>query len=105
MKDDIVVECSACKDTTHTQIQNFVFLPETLVLYFTRFQVNNGTARKNLAKVNLTLDLKQLGNMSCYYEFRSSALHHGSQIENGHYNALVFKDYEVSLIDDEVVSD
>ena len=43
--------------------------------------------------------------MSCYYEFRSSALHHGSQIENGHYNALVLKDYEVFLIDDEVVSE
>lgn len=106
MKEDITVRCIKCdKDTTHMQVRNFVFLPETLALCFTRFEVNNGITRKNSAKVQLPIELKQLGNMSCHYEFRSLALHHGTQIENGHYNALVVADYEVFLLDDEVISE
>jgi hypothetical protein len=105
MKEDITVRCTKCeKDTTHIQVRNFVFLPKTLVLCFTRFEVDNGITRKNSAEINLPLDLKQLGNMSCHYEFRSCALHHGTQIENGHYNALILDDYEVFLIDDDVIS-
>ena len=106
MNEDITVRCAKCdKDTTHTQVRNFLFLRETLALCFTRFVVNNGITRKNSAKVQLPIELKNIGNISCHYELRSSALHHGCQIENGHYNALIVDDYEVFLIDDEVVSD
>ena len=73
MNQDITVRCAKCgKDTTHTRVQNFLFLPETLPLCFTRFEVNNGTTRKNSAKVQLPIELKNLGNISCHYEFRSS---------------------------------
>ena len=106
MNQDITVRCAKCgKDTTHTRVQNFLFLPETLALCFTRFEVNNGTTRKNSAKAQLPIELKNLGNISCHHEFRSSALHHGTQIENGHYNALIVDDYEVFLVDDEVICD
>lgn len=43
--------------------------------------------------------------MSYRYEIRSLALHHGNQIENGHYNALIVNCYKVFLIDDEVISE
>ena len=106
MNQDITVRCAKCgKDTTHTRVQNFLFLPETLALCFTRFEVNNRTTRKNSAMVQLPIELKNLGNMLCHYEFRSSALHHGTQIENGHYNAFIVDDYEVFLVDDEVICD
>ena len=52
----------------------------------------------------MPIELKNIGNISCHYELRSSALHHGSQIENGHYNASIVDGYEVFLIDDEVIS-
>ena len=43
--------------------------------------------------------------MSCRYEIHSLALHHGNQIETGHYNALIVNSYKVFLIDDEVISE
>ena len=43
--------------------------------------------------------------MLCRYEIRSLALHHGNQIETGHYNALIVNSYKVFLIDDEVTSE
>ncbi len=44
MKEDITVRCTESqKDTMHIQVCNFVFLPKTLALCFTRFEVNNGT--------------------------------------------------------------
>ena len=100
MNQDISLRCAKCdKDTTHTRVQNFLFL------CFTLFEVNNGTTRKNSANVQLPIELKNLGNMSCHYEFRSSAMHRGTQIDNGHYNALVVDDYEVFLVDNEVICD
>ena len=56
-------------------------------------------------KIQRLIELKNLGNISFHYEFRFSALHHGTQIENGHYNALIVDDYEVFLVDDEVSCD
>ena len=70
MNQDIAVRCAKCgKDTTHTRVQNFLFLPETLALCFTRFEVNNGTTRKNSVKVQLPIELKNLGNMSSIMNF------------------------------------
>ena len=100
MKEEVRVWYATCKrDTIHIQFRYFLFLPQTLVICFTRFKTRNGMTQKNLA--NLPRDLHQLRYISCHYQICSMALHHGAQIDKGHYNALVLGNNAV-LIDDEI---
>ena len=76
-------------------------MPETMTIVFKRFVNNDNLWQKNDTNVQLPTHF----NISCadtIYEYRlsSCALHYGSQLESGHYSAVVFKGDEVYEISD-----
>ncbi len=62
MIDHISIHCSYCNDVTdHTR---FVFLPQTLVVGFDRFEQKGQIHKKNHSKVVLPLEIELTGNTS-----------------------------------------
>jgi ubiquitin C-terminal hydrolase len=107
MNDDHVpIYCSSCENVTANKLSgNFVFLPQTLVIGFNRFQQKGGIAKKNHSRVQLPLELQVVGNMPCQYGLKACALHHGMHIHNGHYTAVIFDNGKVIEMDDHIVKD
>ncbi|CAB4037276.1 Ubiquitin carboxyl-terminal hydrolase 10 [Paramuricea clavata] len=107
MNDDHVpIQCSSCAKVTVNKLSGkFVFLPQTLVIGFNRFQQKSGITKKNHSRVQLPLELHVVGNMPCQYSLKACALHHGMHIHNGHYTAVIFDNDKIIEIDDHIVKD
>ena len=84
-----------------------MFQPETLVVALKRFEMCDGHSNKKHTNVILSSDLQlSLENQQFQdYQLTSCALHYGTQIETGHYMALVCENNNVTEIDDTVTKD
>ena len=106
MNDHINIHCGSCnKITEHARSGKFVFLPQSLVIGFNRFDQNGATLKKKHSKAQLPLELDVTGNTMCRYSLRVCALHHGQTTHSGHYTATIFDKGRVIEIDDHVVKD
>ena len=98
LNDEITACCDRCKkETIHTRTGTFVFLPETVVVVFKRFNHNDGYGEKIQTKVHLTMDIELETDRKIPYCLRACALHHGMHLQNGHYTALVFEENDTVI--------
>ena len=106
-EDSIAAFCDRCdKRMNHNRKGCFVFLPETLVIAFKRFEMCDGYSDKKHMNASLSCDLQMLINEHFHdYRLTSCALHYGTQIQTGHYTALVCKNNNVTELDDTVTKD
>jgi ubiquitin C-terminal hydrolase len=107
MSEHINIHCNGeCNTVTdHSRSRKFVFLPQTLVLGFNRFQRKGTTWKKKHSKVQLPLHIQITGNTVCRYDLRACGLHHGQAIHTGHYTAVIFDNCKVIEVDDQHVKD
>ena len=93
--------CDTCEEhTEHTRIATLLSLPDVLLVMFKRFEHIGTRTNKLHSKVQLQKSITLITDEPCRYDLRACALHHGENLNDGHYTSLLFQDDSAVEIDD-----